>query len=362
MALSMTSFRALRTLAIAGSLVLSANALNAQTQTPAPKPTAPPPQLARWVDLQNATLNLRYRVVDNSAGVVTTNQLQHRETLRGRLKADRSGHYALNFGLFTGARFTSGWDNTPAGISATQKNLAFKQLFVAALPIAGLEAQAGGLYIVRGESTEITSYDEDGYIMGERISLRRPKDLYFDEISFTNAYLNPDPALIGVSHRWRYIDEPNYRHFLVDKKFGRRAGVSTDFTTDRGVRTWREAVNLKTPGLKYIDTLIFENYERVHPDKEYGFALSLEKAVTRKLSFNGGYATVDPKYGGLNSDRFNFGNRVFLTTTYLVSPQLTASYYITTAVGHNATLPLRTMSNLVVGYNALPDLRRTGLF
>jgi hypothetical protein len=347
----MSSFRIFRALVITGSLLLSLATFNAEAQTPAPKPTTPPPQLARWVDLQNATLNLRYRVIDNSADVVTTNQLQHRESLRVRLKGDRAGRYALNFGLFTGARFTSGWDNTPAGISDPQKNLAFKQLFFAAQPIAGLEAQAGGLYIIRGESTEITTYDEDGYIMGERISLRRPKDLYFDEISFTNAYLNPDPALIGVSHRWRYIDEPNYRHFLVDKKFGRRAGVSTDFTTDRGVRTWR-----------YVDTVIFENYERVHPDKEYGFAVSLEKAVTRKLSFNGGYASIDPKYGVLNSDRFSFGNRVFLTTTYLLSPQFTASYYITTAVGHNATLPLRTMSNLVFGYNALPDLRRTGLF
>jgi hypothetical protein len=340
--------------------------LNAQTPAPVPTPApgraAAKAKIARWLDLQNATLNLRYRVIDNSAGVVTTNQLQHRESLRGRIKADRAGRYALNFGLFTGARFTSGWDNTPIGISDAQKNLAFKQLFFAAQPVAGVEGQVGGLYIVRGESTEITTYDEDGYIMGERISIRRPKELFFDDISLTNAYLNPDPALIGVSHRFRHIDEPNYRHFLVDKKFGKRAGASTDFTTDRGVRTWRQGVNIKTPELHYVDTVIFENYERVHPDTEYGFALSVDKAVTRKLSFNGGYASIDPRFGGLNSDRFNFGNRVFLTTTYLVSPQLTASYYVTTAVGPNPVLPLRTMSNLVLGYNVLPDIRRTGLF
>ena len=71
---------------------------------------------------------------------------------------------------------------------------------------------------------------------------------------------------------------------------------------------------------------------------------------------------IDPLYGGLNSDRFNIGKRVFITTTVSISPGLTASYYITTAVGHNVDLPLRTMSNLVFAYNALPDLRRTGLF
>src|SRR3954470_21339905 len=210
------------------ALVLSALSVSApgHAQGP-PAPTAAAShaaaqaKAARWLDLQNATLNLRYRVIDNSAGVVTTNQLQHRESLRGRLKADRSGRYALNFGLFTGARFTSGWDNTSIGISDAQRNLAFKQLFFAAQPVAGVEGQVGGLYIVRGESTEITTYDEDGYIMGERISVRRPKELFFDEISFTNAYLDPDPRRIGVSHRFRYFDEPNYRHFLVDKKFGK---------------------------------------------------------------------------------------------------------------------------------------------
>ena len=153
-------------------------------------------KVSRWLDLQNASLNTRFRFIDNSAGVVTTKQLQHRETLRGRLKADSAGRYALNFGLFTGARFTSGWDNTPWGISDTQKNFAFKQLFFSAQPVAGIEAQVGGLYIVKGESTEITSYDDDGYVMGERFSVRRPKDAFFDEISFTNAYLTSDSSRI----------------------------------------------------------------------------------------------------------------------------------------------------------------------
>src|SRR5688500_1769128 len=97
-----------------------------------PAATAPPLQTSigafvkRWLDLQNATLNLRYRYVDNSAGVTTTNQLQHRETLRGRVKIDKSARYALNFGLFTGVRFSSGWDNTPWGIGDGQRNMAVR--------------------------------------------------------------------------------------------------------------------------------------------------------------------------------------------------------------------------------------------
>lgn len=341
----------------------------AQTPAPPAKPAAPVTgratakvQIARWLDLQNATLNLRYRVADNSAGLITTNQIQHRESLRGRIKADRAGRYALNFGLFTGARFTSGWDNTPIGGSAAQKNLAFKQLFVAAQPVAGFEGQIGGLYLIRGESSELTTYDEDGYVMGERVSVRRPHEVFFDELSFTNAHLTADARRIAVNTRFHYMDQPNYRHLLADKKIGTRAGVSVDFTTHSGARTWREAINIKTPEARYIDALLVETYQRTHPDRKGGLALSANKAITNKLSVNGGYASIDPGFGGLNADRFNIGNRVFLTTAYVFSPQFTVSYFITTGVGHNASLPQRTLSNLVFAYNALIDLRRTGLF
>jgi hypothetical protein len=60
----------------------------ADKQLPNPVPTVgqPAPSLNRWFELQNTTLNLRYRFIDNSAGTITTNQLQHRETIRGRVK------------------------------------------------------------------------------------------------------------------------------------------------------------------------------------------------------------------------------------------------------------------------------------
>jgi hypothetical protein len=360
--------RMLVRLAVAAAVLVTLH-IPAAAQIPAPPPRPAPAarpakaQIARWLDLQNATLNARFRFIDTSAGVVTTKQLQHRETLRGRLKADAAGHYALNFGAFTGARFTSGWDNTPWGISSTQKNFAFKQLFFAAQPVTGIEGQAGSLYIIKGEQTEITSYDDDGYVMGERLSVRRPKDAFFDEISFTNAYLTSDVTMINAGKRFSHIDEPNYRQFLLDKKIGKRVGVSGDFTALNGAHTWRQAVNVKTPRLHAVDTVEFENYERTNANRDYGFALWAEKALTKKLSLNGGYASIDPKYGGLNSDRFNIGNRVFLTTSYVLSPSFTASAFVTTAVGNDGvTLPQRTLLNLVFAYNVLPDLRRTGLF
>jgi len=43
-----------------------------------------------------------------------------------------------------------------------------------------VEIQYGGLYFDRGQSTEVTSYDYDGYLVGERITLNRPRNFYFD--------------------------------------------------------------------------------------------------------------------------------------------------------------------------------------
>ena len=55
----------------------------------------------------------------------------------------------------------------------------------------GLELQYGGLYLNRGEADEWVTYDTDGYLAGERVSLKRPKELYLDEITVTRAAIGP---------------------------------------------------------------------------------------------------------------------------------------------------------------------------
>ena len=188
-------------------------ACEAHPQTgPLPRPNAPGaakalPQpvsstrmeIARWFELQNATLNLRYRFIDTTAGRTTTNQLQHRETIRGRVKFDTSAEYTWNFGVFTGTRFSSGWDNTGWGIADAQKNFAFKASYFSAIPVPGVEAQYGGFYILKGESSELTTYDEDGYVIGQRVSVKRPKQFYLDEISATVGYSLPTRATFRLA-------------------------------------------------------------------------------------------------------------------------------------------------------------------
>ena len=317
--------------------------------------------IARWLDVQAATVALRHRHSTNSAGVVTANQLQHRETLRGRLKFDTRGRYALAFGLSTGARFTSGWDNTGWGLGAAQKSLAVRTLSVAARPVEGIDAEAGGLSIARGESTEITTYDEDGYVTGERVRIRRPAQLFFDEISAINAHFTASAESIPISKRLPHIDESNYQQFLLEKRIGRCAAVSGDYTIETGRRTWREAVHLDVREVRVVDSVTLENYQRTNADAASGFAVTVDKALGKRLNVNGGYARIDPAFGGLNGDRFNTGRRVFGMATYALSRELAAAIYMTTPVGRHDVLPQQRLSNLSMTYNVLPALRRAGL-
>src|SRR4051794_19187865 len=68
-------------------------------------PEAVPPQqpnavwatkLERWLDVQAATITLRYRFQENAQGVTTNNQLQDQDVFKARFKFDAGGRYSLN--------------------------------------------------------------------------------------------------------------------------------------------------------------------------------------------------------------------------------------------------------------------------
>ncbi len=317
--------------------------------------------MSRWFDLQMATLNLRYRYADNSLGIVTSNQLQHREVFKGRLKFDGDGKYSLNAGVFSGRTFIGTWNNTGWGTGDGQTNLALKQLYLSAAPIAGLELQYGGIYIIRGQSTEISSYDDDGYIMGERVTIKRPDKLFFDEVSVTYAFLG-DTNTPNINKRYYRLKQSNYHQFLLEKKIGGRATVSADYTFESGRETMREAVRVDVHESRVLDSARFENYQRAGETAAYGFALHGEKAVTKRLTIVGGYAQIDPRYGNLNADRFLTGKRLFVVTNLQITSELTFSAYATRAVANSVPVSQLTRVDLIISYNLLRRLQRTGWF
>jgi hypothetical protein len=80
-------------------------------------PQHPPPtgDVDRWLDLQTAEIETRYRTIQNSVDVLTNNQWQHKQSLRAALKFDPAGRYRLSVFAGTGGGLTGSWDSTGVG-------------------------------------------------------------------------------------------------------------------------------------------------------------------------------------------------------------------------------------------------------
>lgn len=326
----------------------------------ASKPASPAPP--RWIDMQTLTISTRYRYVDTSAGVVTNNQAQHNEQLKVRFKFDAAGKYGVTAGLATGNTFTGGWEN--AGIGTPNDffmQVYLKQLYLSASPVKGLEFQMGGLFLSRGEGTEITTYDNDGYIVGERATLKRPADWYFDEVSVTRGYIG-DTAIPNLLRRTDRLTDWNYYQVLFDKKFSPRFAASTDLTGVSGVRTARAAVYAKMPGLVVVDGARIELYRRLDGLTANGYAMTLERAPVSWATVGAGIANIDRNYGGLNADRFNKGQRWFVNGSVTFLKDLTLSAFYQRAFGNDYTLANRSRLDVILQLNALKALQRRGIF
>jgi hypothetical protein len=319
-------------------------------------------RLTRWFELQNATLTTRYRYIRSSAGEVVANNVQYQNSFKGRLKLDPWGNYSIHAGVFTGSGFTSSWNNMGPGTGRFSANHYLKQLYFAARPLRGIELQYGGLYVSRGESTEITTYDNDAYIVGERLILRHPNRLFFDEISVTYAYLG-DLDTSNLNKRLHRVKQANYHQWLVSKNVGGRAALSAEYAFQAGIETLRQAARINTAPLRIFDSVRFENYQRIDVRPEYGFALQGEKTVRKRITLTSGYADVDRFYGGLNGDRYISGKRVFFLASVPISREFTISYFVTRSVGsHDDVLPNRVRAEILFSYNLMKTLQRTGVF
>jgi len=316
-------------------------------------------KFSRWLNLQNVSLSTRYNFVKNSAAAVTSNQGQYQAALKGAFQFDRAGKFTVQGGLFSGNRFSGGWNSTGWGNATLRTNVYLKQLYISAKPIQGLDLQYGGLYFNQGVTTEITGYDYDGYLVGERVRLSRPKDLFFDEISVTYGYVG-DFDRPSVSKRFHRLQQSNYHRFLLAKKIAERVLLSADYTAEADVHTLRQAVRLQVQELRVIDVFHFENYQVVSPDAGYGFAAYGEKKLHSKFSVGGGYAQHDR--AALYSDRFAAGKRVFANLQLELTSEFSISTAWTQAILNDRDSSPRTRFDVALNYDLLRTLRRKRLF
>jgi hypothetical protein len=233
-----------------------------------------------FLELQGVKLGTRYSFVQTDREVTTRNQQQHKQAFNFRIRFDRKGSYSINAAVGTGGSFSSGWDSIGIGSDANS-HLNFRELSLSLKPWKGIELQYGGISVARGASTEITTYDGDSFLMGSRISIKRPNELFFDEITGTLAYLG-DLNEPDVFHRFDRYDEANYHQIMALKKIGKRATISGEYASQSGIATLRQAVQVKIPELKVIDAVRFENYQRIEGIKDPGIVEDVNKPANRQ--------------------------------------------------------------------------------
>lgn len=362
-------------LAVAAAFIAAAaSSANAQAQAPAatsstgadtwaatalPKPASTPvpfkDRIGRWVELQTGSISMRYRYVANAGGQTVANQGQYAVAVRAKFKFDPRGKVSVTAGLFSGNSFSGGWNNTGWGTGKAQSHLFLKELFVEAKPVKGVSVQFGGIDIQRGLSTEVTSYDNDGHIMGERLTLQRPKQLYFDTVAVTYGYLG-DLNKASVNRRWRRLGKSNYHQFLVVKKLSDHVAFSADYTFESGADTLRQAVKFTLPKGKLIDTFLFENYQPLSRPYGYGFSVYGEKKIGAHLTAGAGFARIDRTM--LNGDRYPRGNRFYFHGSYVFAKDFTLSSALIHGVGDLPAVISRTRLDVILTYNFMNTLRR----
>jgi hypothetical protein len=341
-----------------------------QTTSPSsPQTTDPVRGLHRWIDFQAGSIETRYRHIQSSAGITVANQLQHKQAFKGALKLDAAGRYTIQSLSETGNNFTGSWDATGAGTGDPTWNFRVRRLYAQAVPTKGIELAAGSFDALRGESTEITTLDNDAYLEGYRGSVKRPATLYVDEVSVTLAYLG-DLTTTNVFDRLDRMGDHNYSQVLAVKRLSLarnehrdnadEVGISGSWTVLEGVDTVSQAVRLTSRRLRVVDSIRFEQYWRISGERGYGFALLAEQALTRRLTAGGGFSHIDRDFLPLNGDRYGRGKRFFGEGRLALRPELTLAVFYTTAVANDFPIASSTRLDIVLSYNVLKALQLAG--
>lgn len=361
--------------------------------TPA-RPVEKKPLTDRWLELDALSHSERYRSSTNQGGWHVFEDGQQRSLVQGRIKLDGEDRYSIAFRASSGRYFNWAFaDFAGPGLTGRLDNYAaypyayaytpaeFKEIYTAyatdpvnvaifatvysngwefylrelafhATPVKALTVEFGSLGIERGLATEITTFDDDGWISGERVRFHAPEHLYFDEVGYTNAFFG-DRATPNLFQRGSSFQHANYHQAFVRKQFVPRLGVSADYTWQTGTDTLRQAA-IFDPEVRIADKVHVETYQRlnsvtlqgldVHGGS--GFAIFADKRLNSRLNGDLGFAAIDKDYSvysdsryfhaygfSFNGDAYGQGKRPFAHAAYKVTPFITAYGFYTHAVG-----------------------------
>ena len=329
-----------------------------------PDPT--PPRIRRWLDVQNVHLSSRFRWVESNTGQITSSTHQWQPNVRARILVDPAARYTINLAAFSGNQFVSSWNNTGGGVGTFAHDFNIRQLFVAAEPVPGLEFQVGGLTLVRGENSEVTSYDNDAYIVGERVTVRRAEGT-LSQVVATVGHIG-DYRTPNVFRRLDAMDDVNYGQVLLGARVGPSASVSADYTYEDGRDILREAATIRVPEAALPLTAIkIEAYQRVSDVTGHGFNVSGDVRLTPAFTVTAGVAHIDrnyliPGYMSPNGDRYERGTRFYSQGTYALTRDLSVGWFHGEAFNIDYDIPNEHRFEILVTLNPTATLKARRVF
>lgn len=339
----------------------------AAAQNSAPAAAQDAPAIRRWLDVQSVHVGSRFRWFENSQERLLSSNLQWQTQLRGRFLFDRAGRYAVGAFASTGATFPSSWNNTGGGLGTYQGFLNVKQLFLAAEPVRGWQFEVGGLHFNRGEMAEHVTYDNDGFLVGERVTYR-PTKRRITQVSVTAGFFGGnDFNEVNVFKRFDRMDEYNYGQGLVAFSLHPRVSASVDYTYEDGRDIFREGLNVRMPSsVKLLTALKFEAYQRQSRNDGNGFNLSAD-ARYKRYSLTAGVMSVDEFYGtplrlAFNGDRYETGTRQYTIHTFQLTPELQFVMYQSEAFATDFPINIQHRFDALVTFNPTAWLKRRGVF
>ncbi len=234
-----------------------------------------------------------------------------------------------------------------------------RRLWVRAVPVDGLELSAGSFDVLRGETSEIMSYDNDAFMQGYRVSVKRPARAFFDEISVTAGYLG-DFSQPNVFKRFKWMDNHNYTQALVAKRVSKIFAASVDWTSIDHVDIVREGVRIGTkdlvPGV--IDDVRVQAYQRTDAPTGTGVSVEGERMFSTRAMAYGGYAHVDRHNALLNGDRYGLGHRGYVGGSINLLPELMLAVFYTHAFANEYAIANHQRLDVVLSYNVLKALQQ----
>ncbi|HEY9777405.1 MAG TPA: hypothetical protein V6C81_26825 [Planktothrix sp.] len=341
------------------------NDTTTQTITSAQSPDATNPAPSGFLshlDVTNFQLLGRFMHDRDSNDVLQASKLQWQLDLKANLNFDKEGNYLVHTRVSSGDVVDGGFSDTGIGYgSHPRSNLYVKRLYFQARPLKGMEFQVGSIPFFRGEATPVTHYDEGGFIIGERVTLRHPEHLYFDEITYTVGYIGAT-FTPNVLLRMGNFGRINYHQYLVEKHFDDRVSGSFEYSNQYLESVFREAVHVKVKELKVVDAVRAEFYQRTLVTPGNGYNVVGEKQVTKRLLLTVGFAAIDRNYVGFNNEEYNIGRHVYATGKYQFSRDWAVGFFTTRGVLTDYYLTNGRRFDVIVYYDALDAIKRSGLW